>query len=345
MKIAGRTIGPLDPCWIVAELGLNMNGDPVIARALIDTAARTGADAVKLQKRSAGACLTVSALAAPYTGRNSFGPTYGEHRAALELTPVQWAELRDYANGLGLLFFGSAFDIPSLQVLVELGVPAIKIPSCDLTHRALLEAAVATDLPLIVSTGMATEIELDTAVDILHPARAARRLALLHCVSGYPVSNEDANLRRMDWLKRYAVPIGYSGHEKGTAISVAAVARGACIIERHLTRDRTMPGPDHAASLEPEGFRRLVRDIRKIEAALGPQAEQPLPCEMASKRKLRKCAVAARPMAAGTVLGNFDVRYKSPEVEGAAAADRKVWGKKLTRALNEDDPIMLADLT
>jgi sialic acid synthase SpsE len=181
-------------------------------------------------------------------------------------------------------------------------------------------------------------------MDTLHPARAARRLALMHCVSGYPVENQDANLRRMDWLGRYAVPVGYSGHEKGTAISVAAVARGACIVERHLTLDRTMAGPDHAASLEPEGFRRLVRDIRKVEAALGPQAEQPLPCEMSSKRKLRKCTVAARDLSAGTVLGNFDVRYKSPEWEGAVPADRKIWGKKLTRSIGVDEPIMLADL-
>ena len=343
MKISGLTIDT-GPCYVVAELGLNGNGDIEIYRQLIAAAGAAGANAVKLQKRDPKACLTARALAAPYTGRNSFGSTYGEHRAALELSPSQLVELRADANGRGLHFFGSAFDIPSLRVLVELGVPAIKIPSCDLTHRALLEAAVATDLPLIVSTGMATEIELDTAMDILHPARATRRLALLHCVSGYPVENQDANLRRMDWLRRYAVPVGYSGHEKGTAISVAAVARGACIIERHLTLDRTMAGPDHAASLEPEGFRRLVRDIRKVEAALGPQAEQPLPCEMASKRKLRKCAVAATDLTAGTVIGNWEIRYKSPEVEGAVPADAKLFGKRLKRAIAADEPILWLDL-
>ena len=343
MKIHGRTI-ETGPCFIVAEIGLNHQGQMETAKGLIEVAANCGADAVKFQKRNAKACLTTAALTAPYTGRNSFGPTYGEHRAALEFTLDQWAELGDYAALAGVIFFGSAFDVPSVKVLAELGLPAIKIPSCDLTHTELLHAALATDLPLILSTGMATEVELDKAVDTLHPARAGHRLALLHCVSGYPVENADANLRRMDWLKRYAVPVGYSGHEKGTAISVAAVARGARILERHLTLDRTMPGPDHAASLEPEGFRRLVRDVRKVEAALGPQAEQPLPCEMSSKRKLRKCVVAAYDIAAGTVLGNWNVRYKSPEVEGAVPADRKIWGKKLTRSVVEDEPIMLADL-
>ncbi len=344
MKIHGRTIETGHPCFIVAEIGLNHNGHMETAGALIDAAARAGADAVKLQKRDAKACLTAAALAAPYTGQNSFGPTYGDHRAALELNPEQWVELREYANARGLVFFGSAFDVKSLEVLTKMGLPAIKIPSCDLTHRELLHAAVASDLPLILSTGMATEAELDRAIDTLHPARAARRLALLHCVSGYPIENTDANLRRMDWLTRYACPVGYSGHEKGLAISVAAVARGAVIVERHFTLDRTMPGPDHAASLEPEGLRRLVRDVRKLEAALRPMQEQPLPCEMQSKRKLRKCAVAAADLKAGTTLGNFDVKYKSPEIEGAAPADIKIWGKRLKRNLSEDDPIMMADL-
>ncbi len=344
MKIGGRNVGPPDPCLIVAEIGLNHQGDPDLAHKLIDKAAKCGVNAVKLQKREASACLTRSALAAPYTGQHSFGTTYGEHRAALELEPGVWADLKAHAASVGLIFFGSAFDVPSLSMLVRLGVPAIKIPSCDLTHRELLHLAVASELPIILSTGMATEAELDRAIDTLHPARAQRRLALMHCVSGYPVENQDCNLRRMDWLARYACPIGWSGHEKGLAISVVAVARGASIVERHFTLDRTMPGPDHAASLEPEGLRRLCRDIRKIEAALSERQEQPLPCEMASKRKLRKCAVAARDLEAGTVLGNFEIRYKSPEVEGAVSADMKVYGKKLKRAVAEDEPILLVDL-
>lgn len=343
MKIAGRSI-ETGPCFIVAEAGLNHQGDLAIAHRLIDAAKKAGADAVKFQKRDAAACLTRAALAAPYTGRNSFGATYGEHRAALEFNFHQWGNLVDYARRAGILLFGSAFDVPSLKLLADLRMPAIKIPSCDLTHTELLHAALATGLPLIVSTGMATEVEIDRAVDALHPARADRRLALMHCVSSYPVNNEDCNLRRMDWLTRYAVPVGWSGHDRGLAISVAAVARGACIIERHLTLDRTMAGPDHAASLEPEGFRRLVRDVRKVEAALGPQAEQPLPCEMPSKKKLRKCAVAALDLAAGTVIGNFNVRFKSPEIDGAVPADQKAYGKKLKRAILADEPVMLSDL-
>lgn len=344
MKIHGRTIDYGQPCFVIAEIGLNHQGDMPTAKALIEAAKRAGADAVKFQKRDPTACLTAAALEAPYTGRNSFGPTYGAHRAALELSAAQLGTLREFANGIGLHFFASAFDVPSLKILVEVGVPVIKIPSCDLTHRELLNAAIVTGLPLILSTGMATEVELDRAVDTLHQARAERRLALMHCVSGYPVENQDANLRRMDWLRRYAVPVGYSGHEKGTAISVAAVARGASLLERHLTLDRTMPGPDHAASLEPKGFAQLVRDVRKIEAALGVRLEQPLSCEMASKHKLRKCTVAALDLAVGAVIGNFNVRFKSPEIVGAVPADGTAWGKKLKRQVAEDEPIMLSDL-
>lgn len=342
MKIAGREIGT-GPCFIVAEAGLNHSGDMAIAHKLIDVAAKAGADAVKFQKRDPTACLTSAALEAPYTGRNSFGPTYGAHRAALELSVEQWTELKRHAEGVDLFFLGSAFDVPSLLAIAPL-VEAVKIPSCDLIHRDLLGVALELHRPIILSTGMATEAELDQAMDHLHLARTQRRLVLLHCVSGYPVENDDANLRRMEWLKRYAVPVGYSGHEKGIAISVVAVALGACLVERHFTLDRTMAGPDHAASLEPEGLRRLVRDIRKIEAALKPMREQPLECEMGSKKKLRKCAVATRDLPAGHVLTSLDIAWKSPEVEGAAQADLDIRGRVLRVGVVADEPFLLMNL-
>ena len=343
MKIGGRTVGPLDPCFIVAEIGLNHDGDAHKAHRLIDNAATCGVDAVKFQKRDPKACLTQAALDAPYTGRNSFGATYGAHRAALELSLATWEKLKQHAEGLGLIFFGSAFDVPSLRGIAPL-VAAVKIPSCDLTHVALLTEALNTELPLIVSTGMATEAELDRAVRLLFPAHVQRRLALLHCVSGYPVENADANLLRMLWLQRYAVPVGYSDHTRGIAISVAAAALGACIVERHFTLDRTAAGPDHAASLEPEGLRRLVRDIRKVEAALKPMREQPIECEMGSKKKLRKCAVATRDLPAGHVLTSLDIAWKSPEVEGAAPADLDIRSRVLRVGVGADEPLLLVSL-
>jgi len=339
MKIGSRNVSPLEPALIVAEIGLNHNGSAIQAHRMIDVAADCGVDAVKFQKREATACLTRAALEAPYTGRNSFGATYGEHRAALELPLAEWDILRIHAQDRGLIFFGSAFDVPSLLAIAPL-VAAMKIPSCDLTHRDLLRMALETGLPLILSTGMATEEELDRAIDTLHPARARRQLVLLHCVSGYPVENADANLRRMEWLRRYAVPVGYSDHTRGIVISVAAVALGACVIEKHFTLDRVAPGPDHAASLEPEGLRRLVRDIRKVEAALQPMQEQPLACEMASKKKLRKSPVAARPLPAGQILIDEDIAWKSPEVDGAEPADVDLQGRTIRIGLLSDEPIL-----
>ena len=339
MKVGGRTVGPLDPCFIVAEIGLNHQGDPHLAHRLIDNAATCGVDAVKFQKRDPKACLTQAALDAPYTGRNSFGATYGAHRAALELSLATWEKLKQHAEGLGLIFFGSAFDVPSLLAIAPL-VAAVKIPSCDLTHQNLLGCAVEVERPIILSTGMATEEEIDRTMDRLCLPRAGRRLVLMHCVSGYPVENADANLRRMEWLRRYAVPVGYSDHTRGIVVSVAAVALGACVIEKHFTLDRAAPGPDHAASLEPEGLRRLCRDIRKVEAALRPMQEQPLACEIPSKKKLRKCAVAARDLPAGQVLGTGDVAYKSPEVDGAEPADLDLRGRTLQIGLSADEPIL-----
>jgi len=347
MKIGDRSIGPLDPCFIVAEIGLNHQGDVEIGEKLIRKAVACGVDAVKLQKRSPKHGLTAAALAAPYEHRNSFGRTYGEHRAKLELGGPEWGHLRKIAKDLKVKFFASAFDVPSLIWLVEsVGIDAIKIPSCDLNHQHLLGVARECGLPIILSTGMATEHEIDRAVDTLAARRATRDLALLHCVSGYPVDNQDTNLRRITWLQNYGVPVGFSGHEKGLVISVAAVALGACIVERHFTLDRTMPGPDHAASLEPEGLRRLVRDIRKVEAALGSRLlEQPLPCEMASKKKLRKSAVAARWLPAGQILGTGDIAWKAPEVDGAAPPDLDIRGRALLMRVDRDEPIMLSNLS
>ena len=330
-------------CRIVAELSCNHLGSLERALELVDACATAGADAVKIQAWAPGKMVLDKSYVlreGPWVGTNLY-ELYEQAQ-----TPPAWiGPIFQRAAERGIEAFASVFDRESLETLEVMGCPRYKVASFEIVDLPLVDALARTKKPLILSTGMATEVELDRAVDTLHQARAERRLALMHCVSGYPVENQDANLRRMDWLRRYAVPVGYSGHEKGTAISVAAVARGASLIERHLTLDRTMPGPDHAASLEPKGFTQLVRDIRKIEAALGPQIEQPMPCEMASKRKLRKCAVAADDITAGTVLGNWHVKYKSPEVEGGISADRQIWGKKVTRDIAQDEPILLADLT
>ncbi len=275
-------------CYLVAEIGQNHQGDPEIARELIHTAKLCGVDAVKSQKREIAALLSVEERNRPYASPHAFGATYGEHRERLELKREAWADLFAYARELGITLFASPWDLPSARLLRELGCPIYKVPSAAVTNLPLLEELAGYGRPLILSTGMSTLEEIDVAVGIL----GGCELTLLQCTSAYPVESSAVNLRAMQTLAaRYGRPVGLSGHHRGIAIDAAAVALGACLLERHFTLDRTMKGTDHAASLEPPGLSKLVRDVRAVEAALGSGEKQVLECERSARDKLR----AARP--------------------------------------------------
>jgi sialic acid synthase SpsE len=313
LTIAGRPVGGGASVYIVAEAGINHNGDPALALRLVRLAAAAGADAVKFQRRAPRVLLSREAYDRPYTGPQSYGATYGQHREALELPDAVWRDLTREAQGLGVALYGSAWDPPSVDALAELGVPALKIPSAGLTDPGLLEHAAATGLPLIVSTGMCTWDELDAALGgPLRPAHA--RLVLLHCISAYPAEPEDLRLRLIPALRsRYALPVGWSGHERGLATTMAAVALGACMVERHVTVDRTMRGSDHAASLEPGGLVRLVRDIRHVESALrGPAVREVLAAEAGVRARLGKSLATARAVRAGSLIAAGDLTMRSP---------------------------------
>lgn len=270
--------------YVVAEIGQNHQGDPHIARELIRTAKICGANAVKSQKRDIKTLLSPEEYRRPYLSPHAFGKTYGEHREALELSEKAWSELFSFAASVGIDFFASPWDIPSAKLLRDLGCPIMKIPSASLTNTALLETISTFGLPILLSTGMSTLAEIDTAVSILKNSE----LYLLQCTSAYPVEFDAINLRAMSTLReRYHLPVGLSGHHKGIAVDLAAVALGACILERHFTLDRTWKGTDHAASLEPPGLSRVVRDIRAVEAALGDGEKRVMPCEEAARTKLR----------------------------------------------------------
>ena len=311
MRIGQRLVGDEQPCFVIAEGGVNHNGDPRLAAELVHIAARCQADAVKFQKRTIQELLTREALERPYLNRNSLGATYGEHRQKLELSESEWVRLRDLAVSLGLEFMGSAWDRGSADLLEALDTPAIKTPSAVLTDLDLLEYIARKGRPMIVSTGMSALDEVDQAVDRI--LRHTDQLVLLQCTSAYPSEFVDINLRVMETFRaRYGVLVGFSGHERGIAVSEAAATLGACVIERHFTKDRTLPGPDHAASLEPTGLGKLVRDIRHIELAMGSPEKRVAPSEVAVRARLGKSVVSTRDIAAGTVISADMLMAKSP---------------------------------
>jgi N-acetylneuraminate synthase len=285
VSIGSRVIGGGRPTYVIAEIGLNHNGDVDIAKQLIDVAADAGADAVKFQKRT-------PEISTPVHMRDTLRETpwgtmtYLDYRYRVEFTREQYIEVSDHALLRGLDWFASPWDVPSVAFLEDLGVVAHKVASACLTDIPLLRALRDTGKPIILSTGMSTIAQIDAALEVL----GTDRLVLLHATSTYPMEPDEANLRVIPTLRdRYpGVPVGYSGHERGLQISVAAVALGAVAVERHITLDRTMWGSDHAASLEPTGLQHLVRDIRIIERALGDGVKRVFPGEQAPMAKLRR---------------------------------------------------------
>jgi sialic acid synthase SpsE len=311
IAIGRRIVGDDQPCFVIAEGGVNHNGDPRLAAELVRIAAQCQADAVKFQKRTIHELLTQEALERPYLHANSLGATYGEHRLKLELAEADWYRLRDLATGLGMEFMGSAWDRGSADLLDALDTPAIKTPSAVLTDLDLLEYIARMGRPMIVSTGMSTLAEVDQAVERI--LRITDQLILLQCTSAYPSEFIDINLRVMDTFRqRYGVLVGYSGHERGIAVTAAAAALGACVVERHFTKDRTLPGPDQAASLEPIGLEKLVRDVRHIEMAMGSTDKSVAPAEAPVRARLGKSVVAARHIATGETICADMLAAKSP---------------------------------
>lgn len=288
VRLGRHEIGTDQPVYVIAEIGLNHNGDVELAKQLIDVAAGAGCQAVKFQKRT-------PELATPEHMKDVPRETpwgtmsYLDYRRRVEFGSDEYLEVARHADLAGLDWFASPWDEPSVAFLEEHGTAAYKVASASVTDLPLLRAIAATGKPVILSTGMSTIEEIDEAVATL----GTERLVMLHATSSYPMPTEEANLRTIETLRaRYAdVPIGYSGHERGLQISLAAVALGAVAVERHITLDRAMWGSDHAASLEPQGLEHLVRDIRIIEEAMGDGVKRVFPGELAPKAKLRRVLV------------------------------------------------------
>ncbi len=283
VDIAGKSVGPGMPCYVVAEIGINHNGDMETVRRLIDAAVIAGCDAVKFQKRTVDVVYTAEELARPR--ENPFGATNGDLKYGLELGAEQYRDIDTYCRERNIDWFVSCWDEASVDFCEQFDPPCYKIASASLTDDGLLARHRETGRPVILSTGMSTIEQIDHAVEQLD----RDKLIVLHATSTYPSTPEELNLRCIQTLaERYQVPIGYSGHEVGLSTSVAAVALGACMVERHITLDRAMWGSDQAASIEPHGFLRMIRDIRGLERALGDGTKVVYDSEVPIREKLRR---------------------------------------------------------
>jgi len=286
-SIGKRLVGDGHPTYVIAEIGINHNGELGIAKLLIDAAVRAGADAVKFQKRT-------PEIATPPDQRQQMRDTpwgyitYLDYRFKVEFDEAQYGEIDKYCKKRGIAWMASVWDEPSVDVMEKFDTPAYKIPSASLTNANLIRRARATGKPLILSSGMSTMEEIRNGVDVA----GVGNLALMHCTSTYPCKPEELNLKMVETLRREFpdVPIGYSGHEVGLVPSTVAVALGACMVERHLTLDRAMWGTDQAASVEPGGFARLVQYIRVTEEARGDGVKKVYDSESGALKKLRGVA-------------------------------------------------------
>jgi len=339
---SGRHLGAGLPTLVVAEIGQNHNGSVALAQELIDAAAWAGADAVKVTKRDLDCELSREARERPYLSPHSFGPTYGEHRRALELSPQEHARLAERIREHGLAYIGTACDVPSADLLESLGVDALKIASRDLGNLPLVESVSRRGRTVIASTGMSAWEEIDAAVEVLE--RNACDYLLLQCTSLYPAPTEQTHLQSIATMsRRYRAPVGFSDHTSGILIAPVAVALGAVLIEKHLTLNRKLRGADHVCSLEPEGFRQLVSDIRQVETALG-SPDKPLTEQIKPVRdRLGRSLMARCALQTGARLDESMLVLKCPG-DGLAWSQRDlIVGRRLKHDVPADVKLTLDD--
>lgn len=313
IKIEGHMVGPGYPCFIIAEAGVNHNGDLETALGLIDAAAEAGADAVKFQTFVAERLVTRDAPKAAYQTRSTEADeSQYEMLSRLQLSHEAHRKLMAHCQAKGILFLSTPFDEESVELLEKLDVAAFKVSSGEITNLPFLSHLARKNRPMIISTGMSDLSEVESAVHAVESA-GNHSFILLQCVSSYPANPADANLRAMRTMEQaFGAPVGYSDHTPGIAVAIAAVALGACLIEKHLTLDRTSPGPDHQASLEPDELRVLIEGIRAVEAALGHGRKEPASIEASTAAVARKSLVAARDIPSGTILTEEMIAIKRP---------------------------------
>ncbi|KAB0802127.1 hypothetical protein PPYR_04313 [Photinus pyralis] len=339
-KKGGKVVGKNQPTFIIAEIGQNHQGNIQTAKVLIEAAKECGADCVKLQKTCIYEKYSKSVLQKPYRNQNSWGDTYEDHKQCLEFSEDQFVDLQKFASKIGILFAASPMDYPSLKFLKTLDMPFIKIGSGDCNNLPFIESAAQANVPLIVSTGMQN---LEMVQSVYKTISAYhKKFCLLHCVSAYPAPLDDINL---SVLKLYEekfpdVIIGYSGHEIGIDISVAAVALGAKVIERHITLNHNQKGSDHICSLEPCEFKLLVQKIRTLEVAMGSPIKELRSSEVPFSRKFTKSIVLAHAVRKGHRLSLNDLKIKVADPIGIQPSSlNDIIGKIVKRNLGEDESL------
>lgn len=327
---------------IIAEAGVNHNGDLALAKRLVDAAAAAGADFVKFQTFKAERLVTRDAAKAEYQKATS-----GAHESQfdmirrLELSDTMHRELIAHCAARGIAFLSTAFDVESLDLLAGFGLPLVKIPSGEITNLPYLRHVGRMGLPVVISTGMAVLDEVGEALAVLAAAGTPReRVTVLHCTTEYPTPMAEVNLNAMRTIRdTFGVSVGYSDHTPGIEVAIAAAALGASVIEKHFTLDRGLPGPDHQASLEPDELSEMVAAIRNIEAALGDGIKRPTPSELRNRPVARKSIVAARPIAAGEVLTVENLTVKRPGTGVSPMRWDEILGTTAARDYRADEAI------
>ena len=313
LNLGGRLVGLGNPCFVIAEAGVNHNGDINMAHRLVDLAVESGADAVKFQTFQTERIISRRAPKADYQVKNTGADeSQFDMIKALELPEEGFAQLMAHCQDRGILFLSTPFDHESVDILARLDVAAFKVGSGEITNLPLLEKIAGHGKPMIISTGMATIGEVETAVRVAQEA-GTQEVILLHCVSNYPADPADVNLTAMHTMSRaFGLPVGYSDHTVGLEVPLAAVALGASVIEKHVTMDKSLPGPDHFASLEPDELKRMISGIRIVEKSLGHGRKEPAESETNTIAVARKSLVARLDLPAGTVLTEEMIDIKRP---------------------------------
>lgn len=343
-NIGGRTITQDSKPWIIAEIGNNHNGSVNLCKTLIQRAKQNGADAVKLQKRCPERLFTKRLFNSPYPGDNSFGPTYGTHRKALEFDKEEWFELIHFAEKTGIMLFATPFDAESVDFLEQFDPPAYKIASGCLTDTPLISKVADLGKPMVMSTGGGTWEDTDRVYTLLRGKEV--EFCFLHCVASYPNRAEDMNLRAIpEMMKRYPETIiGLSDHYQGFNMALAAYTMGARVFEKHFTSDHTLPGPDHALSIEPHELGEWVHETERLRAAMGTGQKVFFPCEKAGIFKMGKGIHVMRPIPEGKRIEPEDIGIRSP-AEGLPPYEiENVVGKIAIRDLSTGNALRWEDL-
>ena len=339
LTIDGKVIQDDGDCYVIAEIGHNHQGKLETAKEMFKAAKECGADAVKLQKRNNRELFTKAGYEKPYDNPNSYGGTYGEHREYLEFGGIEYKELMDYADEIGVTFFSTAFDFSSADFLAKLDMPAFKIASGDLKNIPLLTHIAEFQKPMLLSTGGGTMEDVNRAYDAIMPIN--QQLSILQCTAGYPADFDQLNLSVITTFReRFPnTVIGLSSHDNGIAMAVAAYMLGGRVVEKHFTLNHTWKGTDHAFSLEPIGFRKMIRDLERVKVAIGDGVKQTYDSEKSPIIKMGKKLVAARDLPAGYTIRHEDITFKSPGDGMPPFELDKVIGRATRQELKEDDDI------